>query len=151
MSLQQKHVDLLLSDYAMYHRTKGNIICHYFGISMIVYGLLSFLSLLPVWKIVTGAELLLIASVLYYVTLDVRLGLAALVAVGILDISVRAAASPLLGLCFFILGWIFQGIGHAVFEKKSPAFFKNLIHLMIGPLFLLNEAFRFRPVAAPAV
>src|SRR5262245_36930170 len=122
MSLQQKKVDLLLADYSIYHRTKGNIVCHYFGISMIVYGLLSFLLLLPVWKIVTGAELLLMASVFYYITLDARLGLAAFAAIGILDIAARAAASPVLGLFFFILGWIFQAIGHAVFEKKSPAF-----------------------------
>jgi uncharacterized membrane protein YGL010W len=144
MNVPSKKVDLLLADYALYHRTKGNIICHYFGISMIVYGLFSFLLLLPVWKI-SCAELLLFGSVLYYyLTLDVKLGLAALVGFAILD---AAAASPGLGLFFFVLGWIFQGIGHAFFEKKSPAFFKNLIHLMIGPLFLLNEAFHLRKVS----
>jgi uncharacterized membrane protein YGL010W len=146
MNVPSKKVDLLLADYALYHRTKGSIICHYFGISMIVYGLFSFLQLLPVWKI-SCAELLLFGSAFYYLTLDVKLGLAALGGFAILDAAARAAVSPGLGLFFFVLGWIFQGIGHAVFEKKSPAFFKNLIHLMIGPLFLLNEAFHLRKVS----
>lgn len=40
-----------------------------------------------------------------------------------------------------------QGIGHAVFEKKAPSFLTNLIHLMVGPLFLLNETLRARRIA----
>ncbi len=45
------------------------------------------------------------------------------------------------------MGWIFQGIGHAVYEKRSPAFLRNLVHLLVGPAFLVNEALRIRPVA----
>ncbi|MCP5464827.1 MAG: DUF962 domain-containing protein [Deltaproteobacteria bacterium] len=33
----------------------------------------------------------------------------------------------------FILGWVLQFIGHA-FEGKPPAFFKNPIHLLVGPV-----------------
>ena len=46
----------------------------------------------------------------------------------------------------FVVGWVFQGIGHAVYEKRSPAFLKNLLHLMVGPLFVLNEALHLRTV-----
>jgi len=36
-----------------------------------------------------------------------------------------------------------------VYERNRPAFFKNLVHLMVGPLFLMNELLRVRR-SAPA-
>ena len=39
----------------------------------------------------------------------------------------------------FVLGWIFQFIGHAI-EGNQPAFFKNPFYLLIGPLWLLRRA-----------
>ena len=38
-----------------------------------------------------------------------------------------------------MLGWIFQFIGHSVYEKKNPAFFRNFVHLLVGPLWILND------------
>jgi uncharacterized membrane protein YGL010W len=46
----------------------------------------------------------------------------------------------------FVLGWIFQFIGHSVYEKKQPAFFRNFVHLLIGPLWILNDML---PVVKP--
>jgi uncharacterized membrane protein YGL010W len=37
------------------------------------------------------------------------------------------------------IGWGFQAAGHVRFEKNSPAFFRNLVHLLVGPLFLMHE------------
>ena len=48
----------------------------------------------------------------------------------------------------FVLGWAFQGVGHGVFEKNSPAFLKNLVHLLVGPAYLVNEVLRIRPAGA---
>jgi uncharacterized membrane protein YGL010W len=39
----------------------------------------------------------------------------------------------------FIVGWIFQGIGHAVYEKKQPSFLSNVRHLLIGPFWLFAK------------
>jgi uncharacterized membrane protein YGL010W len=39
----------------------------------------------------------------------------------------------------FVLGWVFQFIGHAI-EGNQPAFFKNPVYLLIGPLGLLRRA-----------
>lgn len=44
-----------------------------------------------------------------------------------------------LALALFILGWIFQFIGHWV-EGKPPAFVSHPIYLMIGPLWWLKKA-----------
>jgi len=41
----------------------------------------------------------------------------------------------------FILGWIFQFVGHA-FERSWPEFMRNPIFLLIGPLYFLNKIFK---------
>jgi uncharacterized membrane protein YGL010W len=41
-------------------------------------------------------------------------------------------------LALFVVGWILQFIGHAI-EGNQPAFFRNPIYLLIGPLWLLRR------------
>jgi uncharacterized membrane protein YGL010W len=43
------------------------------------------------------------------------------------------------GLGLFVIGWIFQFAGHLV-EGNQPAFFRNPIYLLIGPLWLVRRA-----------
>jgi uncharacterized membrane protein YGL010W len=38
----------------------------------------------------------------------------------------------------FVVGWIFQFVGHA-YEGKSPAFLTNLLHLLVGPLWVASH------------
>ena len=145
----ERRVDALLSDYGSYHRTRGNLACHGVGIPLIVFGIISFLLLVQLggtrW---TAAEIVIAAAVLYYATLDVLLALAMLAPFAILDVAARAAGDWRIGLAGFVVGWVFQGIGHARYEHKSPAFLRNMVHLLVGPLFLVNELLRVRPVAA---
>ena len=41
-------------------------------------------------------------------------------------------------LGLFVLGWLFQFIGHAI-EGNQPAFFKNPVYLLVGPLWLIRQ------------
>ena len=41
-------------------------------------------------------------------------------------------------LALFVLGWILQFVGHAI-EGNQPAFFKNPVYLLVGPLWLLRR------------
>lgn len=146
-----RRVDALLADYGSFHRTRGNLACHGIGIPLIVFGVIAFLRLVPIgatgW---TAAEAVIAATVLYYATLDVLLALAMLVPFVLLDLVARAIGDWRVGLAAFVAGWIFQGIGHARYEKKAPAFLRNLVHLLVGPLFLVNELLRIRrPLEAP--
>ncbi len=43
-----------------------------------------------------------------------------------------------LALALFIVGWIFQFIGHAI-EGNQPAFFKNPMYLLVGPWWLARR------------
>jgi len=142
-------VDALLTDYGSYHRTRGNLVCHAFGITLIVYGILSVLLLVPLGgRGATAAEALIAASFLFYAFLSLPLALTMTAEAAVLDLAARAVGDWRVGLAAFVVGWIFQGLGHARYEKNSPAFFKNLVHLMVGPIFLWNEVLKVRRIEA---
>ncbi len=42
-------------------------------------------------------------------------------------------------LALFVVGWVFQFVGHAI-EGNQPAFFRNPVYLLIGPLWLAPRA-----------
>lgn len=142
-----KRIDALLSDYASSHRTRGNLLCHAVGITLIVFGVLSLLNAVRVTGAWTLSEALLAVAFLFYVALDPVLALAVVGAGALLDLAARAIGNWRVGAAAFVIGWIFQGIGHAVYEKTSPAFLRNLVHLLVGPAYLVNEALHIRPRA----
>ncbi len=135
-------VDALFADYASYHQTKGNKVFHRLGIPMIMLsliGMLTQVTLFDAGTIRVDAAMLLIAlSSAYYFIIEWRLGMA-MIAVSILFYFVGAALGLWINLALFVLGWIFQFIGHKVYEHKNPAFFRNFVHLLIGPLWILND------------
>ena len=141
-----KRVDAFLSDYGAHHRTRGNLVCHAFGITLIVWGIIAMLGALPLGR-ANVAEVLIAGVVLFYATLDVALAAAMLGIFLLLDLAARAVGDWRIGAAAFLVGWIFQAVGHAVYEKNRPAFFKNLLHLLVGPLFLVNELLKIRRVA----
>ena len=47
---------------------------------------------------------------------------------------------PMVALGLFVGAWVLQFIGHYVYEHRSPAFFRNLTHLLVGPLWVLAKA-----------
>jgi uncharacterized membrane protein YGL010W len=140
-------IDALLTDYGQAHRARENVVCHTIGITLIVFGLFSMLQAVPVAGRVTAAELLLAAAAAWYFALDPKLGLAMLVAGATVARAAHAVANARVGAAAFVLGWIFQAIGHAVYEKNSPAFFRNLVHLLVGPAYLVNKLVHVRPVS----
>ena len=51
-------------------------------------------------------------------------------------------------LAMFVVGWILQFVGHAI-EGNQPAFFKNPVYLLVGPLWLLKRAAAVVGLAKP--
>jgi uncharacterized membrane protein YGL010W len=149
-----KQVDALLADYASYHRARGNIICHFIGIPLIIFGIFSLLQLLRFGMIsglpLTAAEIFIAIVTIYYFSLDMKLASGMLLLSAILDAAAHAVNDWRIGLAVFIVGWVFQGVGHTFYEKRSPAFLRNLLHLLVGPIFLVNEALHVRPVMKTA-
>jgi uncharacterized membrane protein YGL010W len=42
-------------------------------------------------------------------------------------------------LALFVVGWVFQFVGHWI-EGNSPAFFRNPVYLIVGPVWLVRRA-----------
>jgi len=135
-------VHALFADYASYHQTKGNKVFHRLGIPMIMFsliGMLTQVTLLDVATVRVDAAMLLIAlASAYYFVIEWRLAIA-MMAVSVVFYFLGAAISLWINLALFVLGWIFQFIGHKVYEHKNPAFFRNFVHLLVGPLWILND------------
>ena len=135
-------IHALFEDYASYHRTAGNKAFHRLGIPMIMLTLIGMLTRVHVVStgsvVIDAAMLLIAAATVYYFLLEWRIAMAMLaVSIGF---HFAGAAIPLsVNVALFVLGWILQFIGHSVYEKRQPAFFKNFVHLLIGPLWILND------------
>ena len=131
------------ADYAAFHGTPGNKACHYIGIPLIMLSLFAMLGAVPLFAIgaytVTAAEVLVVLATAYYLSLDA--GLAALMLVASVLMVVLGRQIPMAAaVALFVVGWIFQFVGHYVYEKRSPAFYRNLAHLLVGPLWILAKA-----------
>src|SRR6185437_10813956 len=139
-----RRIDRYFEQYAACHRTPGNKLCHYVGIPLIVTTLFGLLGSLPIGSgSLAGAGLirmdcgvvLWLAALIFYLSLDWKLAVPfALFTAGLYFLGRAIPLGWLWGL--FVLGWIFQGVGHYRFEKNSPAFVKNFEHLLIGPLWI---------------
>jgi len=152
--MSAKAMDRLWADYQEHHQTSGNRTCHMVGIPLIMIGLLGLLSIkvfaVGHWDI-TASVLLVIVIGAIDIWLDARLGVLMLV----IALAVCYAVHLLgweISLAIFLIGWVFQFIGHGVYEKRSPAFYRNLAHLIVGPLWVLNHVVHLRsePAGAPA-
>ena len=136
-----------LGQYAEYHRDRRNIFTHFIGIPMIVLAVAVLLSR-PGWDLAglwfSPALLTAVVASLFYLRLDLRLGLLMTVLLG-LCLWVGAALGQQgtalwlsSGLGLFVVGWIIQFIGH-YYEGRKPAFVDDLMGLAIGPLFVVAE------------
>lgn len=136
-----------LAQYAAYHRDRRNIATHLVGIPMIVIALMILLSrpsfLVADWTLSPALVIAVIAT-LFYLKLDVALGaVMGLLLAGCLLIGQQVAVLSttewlLWGIGLFVIGWVFQFIGH-YFEGRKPAFVDDIMGLAIGPLFVVAE------------
>jgi uncharacterized membrane protein YGL010W len=145
-----KGLEVLLTQYAAYHRDRRNIATHFAGVPMIVFAIVLALATvsIPVGGVaITLAAVIAVVSCVYYLKLDLAFGVtmaAVLFAMcaGASEIVARFSTGMVLGvaLAVFVAGWALQFLGHK-FEGMKPAFFDDVMQLMIGPLFVCAEIF----------
>ncbi len=152
-----------LTQYAAYHRDRRNILTHFIGIPLIVFAvtlLLSRPTLMMIGPVALAPALLLaLVAGIYYLRLDWKLAIPLLAFLGLcLALSQPIAALDTatwlgLGIGVFVVGWIFQFVGH-YYEGRKPAFVDDLMGLIIGPLFVTAElafALGLRPELKQAI
>ena len=136
-----------LANYAAYHRDRRNIATHLVGVPMIVFAVVTLLSR-PAFEVaglaLTPAWITLVAAGIYYLLLDVGLGLSLTLIIGAMtwagaQIAGMSTVTWLAtGIGMFVVGWIIQFIGH-YYEGRKPAFVDDIVGLLIGPLFVWAE------------
>jgi uncharacterized membrane protein YGL010W len=137
-----------LTQYAAYHRDRRNIATHFVGVPMIVFSVVLALAVvvIPLGPFTTTlAVALSIAATIYYAKLDLAIGATMAIVFFVMcalasEITARYSDMAVLGwaLAIFVVGWIIQFVGHK-FEGMKPAFFDDVMGLMIGPIFVVAE------------
>lgn len=143
------HATRQLIEYARYHRDPRNIATHFVGIPLIAFGIAALLARVPMGPLEgtwPGAHWLVWAlTAVWYL----RLGRASITVPtiaalgGLVVLAHPLGVAPLAtwltwGLGSFVVGWVFQTVGH-VWEGRKPAFFDDLRGLLVGPMFLVAE------------
>ena len=135
--------------YAAYHQDGRNKATHFVGVPAIVFSLMILLGWLRVdvgGFPVSAAFVVTIVLLLYYLVLDIPLGLAMTAIFGLMlwfaeELSGAALAVGLAWfLVLFVGGWALQLWGH-VFEGRKPALVDNLFQIFVAPIFLAAEVF----------
>ena len=134
--------------YNAYHQNDLNKVTHFVGVPLIILALLIPLSwpALHIGDITITAAMLFVGAVsLYYLVLDLSLGLltAAAVLLMLWGAHLIAAQGTATGWIVFAVtfvgGWILQLIGHAI-EGRRPALVDNFFQIFVAPVFLVAEA-----------
>jgi uncharacterized membrane protein YGL010W len=138
-----------LAFYAQYHRDPRNCVTHYMGIPMLFVAAILPLEAIRVavggYSVPLGI-LLTLPAIIGWVALDIGVGMTLAVLLcplfAICELIV-GAGSPLLlwssVAVLFTAGWSFQFLGHAVFERRRPAFVDDLSQTLIGPMFVVSK------------
>lgn len=132
----------LFDEYGAYHQDKRNRLCHEIGIPLIVLAIEALLRLVPLGPY-TLATVATIALCAYYLYLAANGALAAIIGLVALYYAGMFVPWPW-ALAAFVAGWALQFVGHA-FEGKKPAFLTNIVHLLVGPLWIAHLVTQRRP------
>ena len=140
-----KSLETLLSIYKSSHLNKKNIVTHFVGIPLILWSAALFFATFSFSVAGYETNIMQIIAVLifaYYLVLDSKLGVIAIALIAPIWYHANSFAGSenayMLAGIVFLIGWIFQFIGHH-YEKAKPAFFDDIKQLLIGPLFLIAE------------
>lgn len=132
-----------LAGYESYHLNPHNQMTHFVGIPMIVISVIWMSAWLPL-----GLEYaVFFGFIALWVAMDVAIGLILLAVFApffLIAVNWFQDLSFMTGNLWFwslfILGWVFQLVGH-VFEGRKPALVDNLFQGILGPMFLVYEVF----------
>jgi len=145
-----RNVDALLNEYSESHQNKTNKNIHWFCVPAIMFSLFGILWSLPfpvnITSLLNWATVSIALSLIYYIFLSWQLALGMLFS-SLLMISILqwmdsfSIALWQIAIVIFVLAWIGQFIGHHI-EGKRPPFFRDMQFLLIGPVWLLADAYR---------
>ena len=144
-----KSLEDQMAFYAAYHQDARNMATHFVGVPIIMLSLfipLAWLRFDAGAITITAAMLFAAVVLIYYLVLDLALGIGMLVVTaGLVWLGAVLAAQGTLQAwswfaVLFIGGWVLQLVGHG-FEGRRPALADNLFQIFVAPIFLCAELF----------
>ena len=140
------------ASYAADHRNPANRAIHWVCVPVIMWAVIAALWTIPSMSAWTRpglwAVVAMFAAYLFYHRLSRNLGYAmalAFIVSGLIAWALYGVLGPrgllILAIVLFVLAWIGQFAGHAI-EGHRPAFFDNIVQLLIGPAWLMGKLMR---------
>jgi uncharacterized membrane protein YGL010W len=148
-----RSIDEFLNEYGKTHRNPRNQLIHFFCVPVILISSLAFgwplsMAMLgseaawaPYVNVATVASILMLVA--FYSRLGWRAVAAMVVFLGVsiaVIMAVESSPLPLIltAVIAWIAAWLVQLIGHNI-EGAKPSFLDDVVFLLIGPLFVLEE------------
>jgi len=138
-----------MSFYAAYHNDETNKAIHYLFVPLIVWSAMGLLIQAGTWEVaglgITLAHAAAVLLLLYYLRLDLPLGVAmvmlfTVLLVTALNVSESAGDRALwFFLGVFAMSWAAQLVGHKFFEGRKPALTEDAFQVFVAPIFVVAE------------
>jgi uncharacterized membrane protein YGL010W len=136
------------TEYDATHGHPMNRVTHKIAIPAIVFHIVAMLSWIPLGTVgdvaLNGGHVAVLLTTAFYMrynpiygVLMAVFGSCCVALAGQLDaqLGTSVARATIVGIA--VGGWIVQLAGHAVWEKKSPAFLRNLVQALVGPIYFI--------------
>jgi len=143
----QRHI----ASYAEYHRDGRNCWMHIIGNPILALAAFLPFSLfsVSVFGIQTNLAVpLVIPALLFWIALDVAIGLAIVVvaipllfAAAVIVSHVSVGWVWVITIALTVIGWAMQIIGHKCFEGNWPALVDNPMHMLMSPMYVFAKLF----------
>jgi uncharacterized membrane protein YGL010W len=127
-----------LDEYGESHRNPLNKTIHWVCVPVIYFCVMALLYSLHPWA--AWGSLLVALAFYLSVSLPLALGML-LLTLAMLATLPFIPQLPWVAGGLFVAAWIGQFYGHKV-EGKKPSFFKDLLFLLVGPIWLLNFVYK---------
>lgn len=143
----------LFEEYEEAHEHPINRLTHKIAIPLIVFHIVAMLDWVTLVRLggfrISLALPAYVGTLAWYASLDGRLA--------IWMAGLYALCFPLawvtpwpVVVAIALVAWLIQLAGHVVWEKRSPAFVRNLVQALVGPLFFVAIALGRWPQERPA-
>jgi uncharacterized membrane protein YGL010W len=141
-TINSPRLDAYLKEYSESHQNVTNIKIHNVCVPAIMWSVLGFLHTFSLFGAFTFAQLFIIGSLFFYASLKnskIVISMALISLIMLISFNfVPNVRWTSLGI--FIIAWIGQFYGHKI-EGKKPSFFKDLLFLLIGPIWVFKKWF----------
>ena len=143
-----RSLNSMLDEYALSHQNPFNKTIHKLCVPTIMFSMLGLLWLIPAPKLMgefNWATVVTIFVMLYYLALSRKYFIFMIPVIGSMYVGNHFLAQTnyliSASIIVFIISWVFQLWGHKV-EGKKPSFAKDLLFLLIGPIWVVKAVFK---------